>query len=184
MHYQRSQNKPDLKAFVENAADIARPAHPRADCAIVFSGRTARLERGLRLFTAYNLPVFFSGHDIPQHLGEIYTVQTSLDALHPDLVFDLRARTTAQNADHAAAWMKEKGFASALLVTDKFHMPRANHEMKIAAQNVGLTATFQKVRLPNSLDGDVTLRVRVLEPWKYLMSLWGKRRHLEMPEGF
>lgn len=70
---------------------------------------------------------------------------------------------TRSNAREAAAWARDNGFASLLLITNDYHMPRSMIEME--QQGRDLRLAFRAV------PAEVDLGVLVLEYLKYLVSL-------------
>lgn len=102
----------------------------KADAIIVLTGGADRIEDGLALFEAgHGRRVLISGvnqHVSMETLRRRWPGHDAAFACCVDL--DFRALNTFENARESADWMRANGFASVLLVTASYHMPRARLE--------------------------------------------------------
>lgn len=111
------------------------------DAIIVLTGGGERLNHGFALLTAgKGKEMLITGVGKGVKLTELLaqhsasTADTTLDA--GAISLDYAAISTATNASAAHAWMHEKGFKTARLVTANYHMPRALLEFSAAMPEI------------------------------------------------
>jgi uncharacterized SAM-binding protein YcdF (DUF218 family) len=125
----------------------------------VSSSTLRRLRYGAQLARETRLPVLLAGGDPDRtRLPEARLMQTVLEG-----EFGVKARwieerseTTAQNARLSAAILARSGISAVLLVTDAFHMPRAQRAFALA----GLTP----IAAPTGYIGRRAFRLQQLVP--------------------
>ena len=129
-----------LVAFVETLDAPRMPAQVRADGIIVLTGGADRIEDAIRLLeTGYGRRLLISGVNV-----QVSTEQLRRTWPGHELAFDccidldFRARNTIENALESAEWVKKHGFRSIILVTARYHMPRARLELSAAMPGIAI----------------------------------------------
>ena len=143
----------------------ALKAGETADGIVVLTGGQGRIAAGLEALTNGNgQRLLISG--VNQELAND-TIRQAIDGDNPlfDCCIDFgrEALNTRGNAVESAEWAEQNGFASLLVVTTDYHMPRSLLEFQEAMPNVRLIA------LPVREDAGLWLLIR--EYNKYLLSL-------------
>lgn len=128
------------------------------EIAVVFTGQFSRVEAGLALLETEQAGVLFiSG--VNRRAGiqpENFAEQFALSPVLRDAMADGRiilasdANTTLENAIEAACWVEQQDDSHpVVLVTDRFHMPRASLALERAVpQKFALTRVFPEQVLP------------------------------------
>jgi uncharacterized SAM-binding protein YcdF (DUF218 family) len=123
--------------FWNFANAVSQPAQdpPRAEAIVALTGGSMqRLETGVRLLKQHKGDrLLISG------VNRVVTDQELFSALHIDpataqCCVDLgrSAEDTLGNASETAAWAREHHYRRIILVTDDYHMPRADAELSLA----------------------------------------------------
>ncbi len=153
-----------------------RPLHelPSADVAIVLGGAIGgsvpprvsadlsdaadRVLQAARLFKAGKVPrILVTGGNLPWGPAAVSEAELIRDLLvewgvpHPRIEIGTASRTTAENAREIRAVFDAAPFASALLVTSAFHMPRALAVFRKAGLPVTPAAADVRAVRPSSL---------------------------------
>lgn len=150
------------------AVAVAEPdEEARADAIVALTGGADRVATGLRLLE--------EGRGERLLVSGVSNMATEADirAMAPEgatqfeccVDLDRAAIDTVGNARETAGWAHAHGYKQVLLVTDAFHMPRAQLELSRAAPDV----TF--IPWPTSRWGDQGVRGTVLEYAKLLVVL-------------
>lgn len=129
-------------AFAESVSRAAPPTDARADGIVVLTGGTARIDGALALLAEGRAErLLISG--VNPAVGRDTLAATVPDALRAalDCCVDVdHARDTVENAVLARAWAEQRGFASLIVVTSDYHMPRSMAELADAMPAVTLIA--------------------------------------------
>jgi uncharacterized SAM-binding protein YcdF (DUF218 family) len=125
--------------FVGMVTGDEPPADPRAEGIVVLTGGTARIDGALRLLAEGRASrLLISGVNPSVSASALAgSIDPSLEAVLAccvDLGHD--ARNTIGNAEETRAWAENLGFASLILVTSDYHMPRSLAELGGALDGV------------------------------------------------
>ena len=128
--------------FAWFAAGALRPGAPppHADGIVALTGGADRIETGLRLLAGGQADLLLvSGVAHGAALREMAR-RAGLDAeeLAPRVTLGRSATSTLGNAGETAAWAREHGIRSLIVVTAGYHMPRALLELGRALPGVAL----------------------------------------------
>jgi uncharacterized SAM-binding protein YcdF (DUF218 family) len=132
-----------LLAFAARIAHSTPPAEPaRADGIVVLTGgSTKRLAAATTLLEAEKgQRLLVSGVNrqvTPEELRLVTKAAERLFRCCVDMGF--QAADTVGNARETAAWTRQHGFKSLIVVTSDYHMPRSLLEIRAAAPGVKLT---------------------------------------------
>jgi len=113
---------------------------PRGDGIVVLTGGGARLDAAAALL-AHGLAKRMLISGVDQETSH----DTLKNVMHGGAWFDCcvdigyAAQDTHDNALEAADWARQHGFKSIVLVTDRYHMPRASREFHELMPDVALT---------------------------------------------
>jgi uncharacterized SAM-binding protein YcdF (DUF218 family) len=122
----------------------AEPAtEVRADAIVVLTGGAQRLGAGFRLLReGRGDHLFVSGVNEDVRPGDLHALavlhQTAepIDAPKCCVELGFQALDTRGNADEIAAWAREKGLSSLIMVTSNYPMPRAFRELRAALPGI------------------------------------------------
>lgn len=119
--------------FSNHVGTMMTPPMPRsADAIIVLTGGQSRIDAALELLkTGKGKRLLISGVNPvagPEDLRRVTGAEESLFACCVDI--DRAALDTIGNAEESAKWMQANSYASAILVTSNYHMPRSLLEMR------------------------------------------------------
>jgi len=148
----------------------------KADAIIVLTGGQSRLEAALDLLKAGKAErLLISGVHPATGRNAILAATGSDSGLFSCCVdIDREALDTIGNAQESAKWLREHGYATAILVTNNYHMPRSMLEMGRLAGPVQLVPyPVVNTRLDNGrwIGEPAALRVLVTEYVKYLAAV-------------
>lgn len=137
----------------------------RADGIVVLTGGPGRIDEGFKVLIAgRGNRLLISGVDQKINNETILAVFGQDQALWDCCVDTGRQATnTRTNALEASAWAKNKGYASLILITSDYHMPRSLNTFQDYADNLTI--------IPHPVKADVSPLVLALEYDKYLLSL-------------
>lgn len=123
-------------AFVVTTSE--EPADPQADAIVALTGGRDRVAEAIELLTAGRGRRLLISGVHPQTRAIDIQKLTESDRGMFTCCIDLgrTALSTAGNAEEAAAWVKEHGFKSLIVVTSAYHMPRSLLELDRALPNV------------------------------------------------
>lgn len=148
----------------------------KADAIIVLTGGQSRLEAGLDLLKEGKAErLLISGvHPATGRNAILAATGSDRDLFTCCVDIDREALDTVGNAQEGAKWLREHGYASAILVTNNYHMPRSMLEMSRFAGPVELVPyPVVNTRLDNGrwIGEPGALRVLVTEYVKYLAAI-------------
>lgn len=113
----------------------------KADAIVVLTGGTDRIKPAIALLkNGSGKKLLISGvhpETTKKEIINAYAIAPELAACCVDL--DQIAVNTIGNATQSAKWLRMNGFASVILVTSNYHMPRAEKELKRLAGTVKIT---------------------------------------------
>jgi uncharacterized SAM-binding protein YcdF (DUF218 family) len=119
----------------------AAPATARADGIVALTGGNARLDTAVALLergAGKRLLISGVGMDTEKEtLGRMAEGGPRFDCC-ADVGYS--AEDTHGNAEEAAVWLREHKYRSLIIVTARYHMPRALREFRAAMPEVALTA--------------------------------------------
>ena len=119
--------------FASHVSRLDMPAEPRtADAIIVLTGGSARIDTGVELLMAgKGQRLLISGVNPMARVEDLRRVTGGDRELFACCVdIDHAALDTIGNAEESAKWVMEHSFASVILVTNNYHMPRSLMEMR------------------------------------------------------
>ena len=164
----------------------AGPVQP-ADGIVVLTGGKARISTALDLLAeGKGKRLLISGvHPRSSPAAIRAAVGGRAELFECCVDIDRAAMDTAGNAEEAGKWARRNGFASLIVVTSDYHMPRSLMEMRHHGPNIRFTPYF--VTHGNSpgeemLDDPQILRLMALEYIKYLAA--GVRLRFEPAPNF
>lgn len=119
--------------FATHVGKLSTPADPdSADAIIVLTGGSARVETGVELLMAgKGRRLLISGVNPMARVEDLRRATNGDRDLFACCVdIDHAALDTIGNAEESARWLVEHAFASVILVTNNYHMPRSLMEMR------------------------------------------------------
>ncbi len=163
--------------FASHVAGLKTPSNPpKADAIIVLTGGQARLGAATALLTSgRGERLLISGVHPSTHkpaLQRATGVQSEIFACCIDI--DHAALDTIGNAVESSKWLTEKGFSSAIVVTNNYHIPRSMLELSRRAEGKQLVpypVVFSDLANGGWLANPDALRVLFTEYGKYVMAL-------------
>ncbi len=187
-----------LIGLIAFAQHIERaPVEPaQADGIVVLTGGTARIEHALRLLASNKgKRLLISGVNPATTKRQLTALSEQDQALFARVDLDRRAQNTVGNAEETRDWAADHDFASLIVVTSNYHMPRALAELGRvlpAAKLQPFSVTERNFHVDHWWRYPGTARLLINEYAKYLpavIRLWAeniKRRggsQLDMPVG-
>lgn len=126
--------------FADGVASISVPEDAKADAIVVWTGGTERVAHALRLLADKRAERLLISGVHPGTTVKQIAIMTGFDTALFDCCIDLDrvALNTEGNAIETASWAKKHNFASLLLVTSAYHLPRATTELQGALPGVEL----------------------------------------------
>lgn len=132
--------------FASSAARTATPTIEHADAIVVLTGGERRIEAGVRLLRAgFGKRLLISGVNRQTSSHELFARAGQLPSCCIDLGYD--ALDTIGNAEEARAWATRNDFATLIVVTSSYHMPRTLNEFVMAMPGTRLVAYPVQPRL-------------------------------------
>jgi uncharacterized SAM-binding protein YcdF (DUF218 family) len=126
--------------FVATRPRVPTPV-PHADGIVALTGGDTRLEAAANLLQqGFAKRVLVSGVDQEISRGTLKKLMHAGDKFDCCVDLGYSARDTQDNAQEAADWAHDHKFKSLLLVTGRYHMPRAKVEFQDRMPQVKLTA--------------------------------------------
>ncbi len=119
--------------FATHVGNLDTPANPQpADAIIVLTGGSARVDTGVELLMAgKGTRLLISGVNPMARIEDLQRATGGDRELFNCCVdIDHAALDTIGNAEESARWVVENAFASVILVTNNYHMPRSLMEMR------------------------------------------------------
>lgn len=167
-------------ASFNRAARLRHRPPPVADAIVVLTGGAERVDTALRLLADGRAPLLLvSGVGRGTDLGELSRRVPLSPGQAMHVTLGRAATTTLGNADETAAWARERGVRSLIVVTAGYHMPRALLELGRALPGVALHPVMVQ---PPALRGGLefaTVRMLANEYDKYLAVWLGLTRRAE-----
>ena len=163
--------------FAAAAAGATVPADPRAEGIVVLTGGTARIDTALRLLAERRGSRLLISGVNPAVGGDALTVSYGDEfgaALACCVDLGRTARDTIGNATETRDWVAAKRFASLLVVTSDYHMPRSMAELADAMPGIALVAvpiTTHEPRIADWWRDPVALAFLAREYGKYLLTV-------------
>lgn len=163
--------------FATHVSRLATPSDPgSADAIIVLTGGVARLDAAVQLLEeGRGKRLLISGvNPIARPLDIQRATGANAELFACCIDIDRDALDTIGNAAESAKWLETNAFASAIVVTNNYHMPRSLLEMSHALQNARLTpypVVTNRLDQGQWLASRSALRVLFLEYTKYLAAL-------------
>ena len=165
-------------AWFLHRASVEFAPPEQADGIVALTGGTGRVETALRLLADGRAHVaLLSGIGGGAELGELgRRAGVNLVALGDRVTLGRQATSTRGNAIEAAAWARDNGVHSLIVVTAGYHMPRALTEMRRAMPDVGLypvTVMPPAMRGPGGIRDVGMARLMAAEYTKWLAAALG-----------
>ncbi|MBV6658372.1 MAG: YdcF family protein [Devosiaceae bacterium] len=128
--------------FVGTIDEMRAPQSPRADGIVVVTGGSARIEVAMELLSAGAAErLLISGvHEDTDVSMLIERTSSDPDLFDCCVELDRAALDTVGNARETAAWARDNGFGSLLVVTSAYHMPRTLREIEAVLPGTQLVA--------------------------------------------
>ncbi|WP_430513978.1 YdcF family protein [Pannonibacter phragmitetus] len=117
--------------FTIDVVTIDQPQNPRADAIVVLTGGQERIETAVQLLQQGRAQRLLISGVYPATTARQLRLRTEAerDLFNCCIDLDKKALNTIGNATEAAIWAKTNGYASLVLVTSAYHMPRAEMEL-------------------------------------------------------
>lgn len=152
-----------------------RPAAVSADAIVVLTGGRARLEPAVSLLRhKRGARLLISGVDTDISDATLRrTLEVGTDLFECCIDIDREALDTEGNAKSSAAWARQNGYGSLIVVTNDYHVPRSMLEMRNALPDVDIVPYPVVNTNPETADLAASMdRYRVLlgEYAKYLVA--------------
>ncbi|WP_170984222.1 YdcF family protein [Rhodoligotrophos defluvii] len=168
-----------LGVFVAKVAQGRPQTDPRADGIVVLTGGAARISEALKLLhNGRAKRLLITGVNVATS-REALRSQLDADKALFSCCVDLgrEAVNTEGNAAEAAEWVREQNFASVILVTSNYHMPRSLIEFRRYLPDVTVipypvtTGSPATGSARDMLTDHTALRLVAIEYAKYLIAL-------------
>ena len=166
-------------AFERGARRIAAPPPP-ADGIVALTGGADRIETALRLFADGKAPrLLVSGVGHGAALAELlHRLPVDPASLANQITLGHVTTDTVGNAAETAAWARQNGLHTIIVVTAGYHMARALHEIARELPDVELRPFPVRPPALRSRDDLATLRLLASEYDKFLAVWLGLNRLL------
>lgn len=172
-------------AFVYNIHRFEQPPETRADGIVAMTGGAQRIGDAIDLLAkGYAKRLLISGVNEKTNREQISRLNPGQRQLFDCCVdLDYRARNTIGNAIETRRWAEHNGFATIIVVTSNYHMPRTLVELDHALPNL------QKIPYPVAATIDPhdwwhnpsTAKILLTEYLKFL-AVWARTRFEDDPE--
>lgn len=157
-------------AWFVGRATYPLPPPPAADGIVVLTGGSNRIEAGLRLLASGKAPRLLISGVLPGTAAAFLARESGVDPARIDgrVTLGQSAISTRGNAEETAAWVRQHGVATLIVVTAYYHMPRALAELHRSLPRVTLYPA--PVRPARGPDNTFARRLELLggEYLKYL----------------
>ena len=176
--------------FWHFATTVREPAQdpPRADAIVALTGGSMeRLSTGVRLLKVHKAErLFISGVNRLVTDDELFHA-LNIDRATARCCVDLgrSAEDTLGNASETAAWARERHYRRLILVTDDYHMPRADAELQLAMPEAQIYRYPVRTRWtdPRVWRSDVLAAVRVGAEYVKFLIIRGREALIDMTSG-
>lgn len=128
-------------AFAAHVAGLRAPERtPQADGIVVLTGGKQRIAAAIELLkTGKGKRLLISGVNPVTDRADLQQANGAAPTLFSCCVdIDRAALDTIGNAEESAKWLRDHGYASAIVVTSNYHIPRSLLEMHRAVEDVDL----------------------------------------------
>ncbi len=128
--------------FADSVASMRPPSGTRADAIIVLTGGYLRIDQAVGLLRdGVGKRLLISGVNPATTRAQIRKMtQSSSDLFACCVDMGYQAVDTIGNANEAAKWIRDKGYASVVVVTNNYHMHRSLHELRSSSPNTNFIA--------------------------------------------
>lgn len=118
--------------FVDSVTTLAPPIDAKADAIVVLTGGYQRIDQAVELLRrGSGRRLLISGVHPTTTSSQIRKMTQSEAGLFECCVdMGYEAKDTIGNANETTRWIHDKGYASVLLVTSNYHMPRSLFELR------------------------------------------------------
>lgn len=160
--------------FLSNVSVSEIPLNARADGIVVLTGGASRIEDAIELLAKGNgQRLLISGVNPATSEREIARLKPEHGKIVNCCVdLDRMAINTITNATETRRWAKDRGFASLIVVTSNYHMPRAMAELSHQLPDTTLIAyPVVSDQLKASWLNEPTLRLLFIEYVKYVVAV-------------
>ena len=176
--------------FWHFATIVRAPAQdpPRADAIVALTGGSMeRLATGVRLLKEHKAErLFISGVNRLVTDDELFHA-LNIDRATARCCVDLgrSAEDTLGNASETAAWARERHYRRLILVTDDYHMPRADAELQLAMPEAHIYRYPVRTRWtdPRIWRSDLLAAVRVGAEYVKFLIIRGREALIDMTNG-
>jgi len=176
--------------FWHFATIVRAPAQdpPRADAIVALTGGSMeRLATGVRLLKEHKAErLFISGVNRLVTDDELFHA-LNIDRATARCCVDLgrSAEDTLGNASETAAWARERHYRRLILVTDDYHMPRADAELQLAMPEAHIYRYPVRTRWtdPRIWRSDLLAAVRVGAEYVKFLIIRGREALIDMTSG-
>lgn len=128
--------------FADSVATMRPPTSTKADAIIVLTGGYQRIDQAVGLLRdGVGKRLLISGVNPATTRAQIRKMtQSSSDLFSCCVDMGYQAIDTIGNANEAAQWIRDKGYASIVVVTNNYHMHRSLHELRSASPDTNFIA--------------------------------------------
>lgn len=128
--------------FADSVASMRPPSATKADGIIVLTGGYLRIDQAVGLLRdGVGKRLLISGVNPSTTRAQIRKMtQSSADLFACCVDMGYQAVDTIGNASEAAKWIKDRGYASIVVVTNNYHMHRSLHELRSSSPNTRFIA--------------------------------------------
>ncbi|WP_174064355.1 YdcF family protein [Agrobacterium larrymoorei] len=128
--------------FADSVASMRPPRIAKADAIIVLTGGYQRIDQAVGLLRdGVGKRLLISGVNPATTRAQIRKMtQSSSDLFTCCVDMGYQAIDTIGNANEAAQWIRDKGYASVVVVTNNYHMHRSLHELRSASPDTQFIA--------------------------------------------
>ncbi|UHS63573.1 YdcF family protein [Agrobacterium vaccinii] len=128
--------------FADSVASMRPPSGTRADAIIVLTGGYLRIDQAVGLLRdGVGKRLLISGVNPATTRAQIRKMtQSSSDLFACCVDMGYQAVDTIGNANEAAKWIRDKGYASVVVVTNNYHMHRSLHELRSSSPDTNFIA--------------------------------------------
>jgi uncharacterized SAM-binding protein YcdF (DUF218 family) len=176
--------------FWHFATTVRQPAQdpPRADAIVALTGGSMeRLSTGVRLLKEHKADrLFISGVNRLVTDDELFHA-LNIDRATARCCVDLgrSAEDTLGNASETSAWARERHYRRLILVTDDYHMPRADAELQLAMPEAQIYRYPVRTRWtdPHVWRSDVLAALRVGGEYVKFLVIRGREALIDMSSG-
>lgn len=162
--------------FADGVAAMKPPPDARADAIVVLTGGSQRIDQAVELLrSGAGRRLLISGVHPATTRKQIQTMtQAPVDMFSCCVDIGYEALDTIGNANETVAWLHDRGYASVLVVTNNYHMPRSLFELRRAEPSIDFIAwpvVNSDLRNRNWFADRRVLKAMITEYAKYLLAM-------------